>query len=290
VNRKSWRCREPRWWGVVFTASTLMFLASPPAGATDAAVPHSDPQSDKERSGLLQQVKGAVQDTLHSGVGWLAGGKSEPLVLQQGGASYLANWLHGRKTASGERYDMNELTAAHKTLPFGTRVIVRSLQTGREVAVRIVDRGPHLKDRIIDLSHAAVVALGIKGDGVSQVQIVDSAAQKALPVSKVPMAANGHAAVQGQTHDKPQQNKARHQPSVSQNKPSHAKGHPTPLSAGAKNSAGKVNAKAAASHKTNKSLGGASKSSTQSAVPSKSAKTPATKSSTSLSSAHKSKK
>ncbi|PRD67004.1 septal ring lytic transglycosylase RlpA family lipoprotein [Malikia granosa] len=80
--------------------------------------------------------------------------------------------LHGRKTASGERYDMNELTAAHKTLPFGTRVIVRSLQTGREVAVRIVDRGPHLKNRIIDLSHAAAAALGIKGHGISEVQIV----------------------------------------------------------------------------------------------------------------------
>lgn len=170
-----------------------MFLVSPSAGATDTAVPHNDPQSDKERSGLLQQVKGAVQDTLHSGVGWLAGGKSEPLVLQQGGASYLANWLHGRKTASGERYDMNELTAAHKTLPFGTRVIVRSLQTGREVAVRIVDRGPHLKDRIIDLSHAAVVALGIKGDGVSQVQLVDSAAQKVLPTNPVTPATGEHA-------------------------------------------------------------------------------------------------
>jgi rare lipoprotein A len=212
-------------------------------------------------------------------------------VLQQGGASYLANWLHGRKTASGERYDMNELTAAHKTLPFGTRVIVRSLQTGREVAVRIVDRGPHLKDRIIDLSHAAVVALGIKGDGVSQVQLVDSAAQKVLPSSKMPVTVNGHAAAQGQTQNKPPQNKAKPQQSVSQDKRSHpAKGgHQTPLPVTGKKSIDKVNATVPAVH-TNKSLGVASKSSTQSAVPSKSAKTPATKSSTSLSSAHKSKK
>ena len=121
---------------------------------------------------LLRQAKGMVQDSLHAGADWLAGAKSEPLVLEQGTASFLANMLHGRKTASGERYDMNELTAAHKTLPFGTRVIVRSLQTGREVAVRIVDRGPHLKNRIIDLSHAAAAALGIKGLGLSEVQIV----------------------------------------------------------------------------------------------------------------------
>ncbi len=122
-----------------------------------------------------------MQDSLHVGVDWLAGGKSEPLVLEQGAASFLANALHGRKTASGERYDMNELTAAHKTLPFGTRVIVRSLQTGREVAVRIVDRGPHLKSRIIDLSHAAASALGIKSAGVSQVEIVAQPSQQAQP-------------------------------------------------------------------------------------------------------------
>lgn len=130
---------------------------------------------------LLRQAKGAVQDSLHVGVDWLAGAKSEPLVLEQGTASYLANMLHGRKTASGERYDMNELTAAHKTLPFGTRVIVRSLQTGREVAVRIVDRGPHLKNRIIDLSHAAAAALGIKGHGIAEVQIVQQTPVKLTP-------------------------------------------------------------------------------------------------------------
>ena len=142
--------------------------------ATDEAPPPPAP-------GLLRQVKGAVQGTLHSGVGWLAGAKSEPLVLQQGVASFLANGLHGRKTASGERYDMNELTAAHKTLPFGTRVIVRSLQTGREVAVRITDRGPHIKSRIIDLSHAAAVALGIERHGVSEVQLVEQRTATSKP-------------------------------------------------------------------------------------------------------------
>ena len=149
-------------------------VTAAPAPAASAPHPLAPAQ-------LLRQAKGVVQDSLHVGVDWLAGGKSEPLVLEQGSASFLANMLHGRKTASGERYDMNELTAAHKTLPFGTRVIVRSLQTGREVAVRIVDRGPHLKDRIIDLSHAAAAALGIKGLGISEVQLVQQTPVQPAP-------------------------------------------------------------------------------------------------------------
>ncbi|WP_232788496.1 septal ring lytic transglycosylase RlpA family protein [Macromonas nakdongensis] len=97
-------------------------------------------------------------------------------VLEQGAASYYANRFHGRRTASGERYDRRQLTAAHKTLPFGTEVIVRSLRTGREVVVRIIDRGPHLKSRIIDLSHAAAEALGIRRHGVSEVQLIEKPA------------------------------------------------------------------------------------------------------------------
>lgn len=155
------------------SATPVPALAAP---AAPTASPHS-----LAPAALLRQAKGVVQDSLHVGADWLVGAKSEPLVLEQGTASYLANMLHGRKTASGERYDMNELTAAHKTLPFGTRVIVRSLQTGREVAVRIVDRGPHLKNRIIDLSHAAAAALGIKGHGISEVQIVQQTPAKPAP-------------------------------------------------------------------------------------------------------------
>jgi rare lipoprotein A len=172
------------WRAALLAAATLSLTAplhaAEPAAAAAVAPPVAQ-QPDTPPHGLLDQVKGVVQGTWQGGVGWLAGGKSEPLVLEQGSASFLANALHGRKTASGERYDMNELTAAHKTLPFGTRVIVRSLQTGREVAVRITDRGPHLKSRIIDLSHAAASALGIKSAGVSQVQIVEPETSKPVP-------------------------------------------------------------------------------------------------------------
>ncbi len=92
--------------------------------------------------------------------------------LGRGLASWYGRGLHGRRTASGEPFDMNALTAAHRTLPLGTEVRVRSTRTGREVVVRINDRGPSKPERIIDLSQAAAVALGIKGLGVSEVELL----------------------------------------------------------------------------------------------------------------------
>ena len=85
--------------------------------------------------------------------------------LQRGMASWYGPGFHGRLTANGERFDMNELTAAHKTLPFGTRVLVHNPRTGKEVVVRINDRGPFIKGRMIDLSKAAAKALGFKSRG-----------------------------------------------------------------------------------------------------------------------------
>ena len=72
-------------------------------------------------------------------------------------------------TASGEKFDMRALTAAHPTLPFGTRVCVRSQGSGQQVQVRINDRGPHVAGRIIDLSQAAAEALGLLGRGTRDV-------------------------------------------------------------------------------------------------------------------------
>ncbi len=90
---------------------------------------------------------------------------------QQGMASWYGSRFHRRRTASGERFDMYALTAAHPTLPFGTRVCVRSLATGKTVLVRINDRGPHTPGRIIDLSQAAAKRLGMMGLGTKQVTI-----------------------------------------------------------------------------------------------------------------------
>jgi rare lipoprotein A len=89
----------------------------------------------------------------------------------RGLASYYADSLHGNKTASGEPYDKNDLTAAHRTLEFGTSVKVTYLKTGKIVEVRINDRGPHVKDRIIDLSGAAANKIGLKEDGIGEVSI-----------------------------------------------------------------------------------------------------------------------
>ena len=93
-------------------------------------------------------------------------------LLGQGLASWYGGKFHGRRTASGERFDRHAFTAAHRTPPFGTRVRVRSLATGQEVVVRINDRGPHKPTRIIDLSEAAITALGVRHRGVTMVELL----------------------------------------------------------------------------------------------------------------------
>lgn len=90
---------------------------------------------------------------------------------QQGMASWYGGQFHGRKTANGERFDKEGLTAAHKTLPFGTQVCVRSMVTGKAVVVRINDRGPYTGDRIIDLSQGAAQELGMLGLGIKPVEL-----------------------------------------------------------------------------------------------------------------------
>jgi rare lipoprotein A len=91
---------------------------------------------------------------------------------QTGIASYYAGKFHGRRTASGERYSRHKLTAAHRTLPFGTLVKVTDAKTGKWLIVRINDRGPHNYKRIIDLSYEAARQLGmVKGKGLLKVRI-----------------------------------------------------------------------------------------------------------------------
>lgn len=95
-----------------------------------------------------------------------------PRELEQGKASWYGPRFHGRRTASGERYDAKGLTAAHRTLPFGTLVRVRSLVNGKEVDVRITDRGPFSRNRVIDLSRAAAEAIDMLGLGVKDVLLL----------------------------------------------------------------------------------------------------------------------
>ena len=86
-------------------------------------------------------------------------------------ASWYGPGFHGRRTANGERYNQNGYTAAHKSLPFGTKVRVTNLRTGKSVMVRINDRGPFIRGRVIDLSAGAARVIGVHSSGVAPVQL-----------------------------------------------------------------------------------------------------------------------
>ena len=90
-------------------------------------------------------------------------------AAQFGTASYYSHAFHGRKTASGEIYDENQLTAAHRTLPFGTRVRVTNMRNDRSVVVTVTDRGPSNRRRVIDLSRRAADILGFLKAGRARV-------------------------------------------------------------------------------------------------------------------------
>jgi rare lipoprotein A len=140
--------------GPVPIASPAPMPASPEAVGTptDAAPLSIGPFSDLPRPALLA---------------------GEPArEFERGAASWYGPGFHGRLTASGERYDMNAFTAAHRTLPFGTIVRVHSLVNGRDVDLRITDRGPFSRNRIIDVSRAAAAELGMLGLGFKEVVLL----------------------------------------------------------------------------------------------------------------------
>ena len=96
----------------------------------------------------------------------------EVSAMENGDASYYANKFQGRKTASGQRYDKNKLTAAHRKLAFGTQVKVTNLKNKRSVIVTINDRGPFIKKRVIDVSYIAAKKLGLVRAGVAPVKVM----------------------------------------------------------------------------------------------------------------------
>jgi rare lipoprotein A len=83
----------------------------------------------------------------------------------------IASWYRDHRTASGERFSGSKLTGAHRTLKFGTQVKVTNLRNGRSVVVRINDRGPYIRGRVIDLSHAAAKAIGLTESGIAKVRL-----------------------------------------------------------------------------------------------------------------------
>ena len=88
-----------------------------------------------------------------------------------GKASYYSNGLHGRRMSNGERYDRNAFTCAHRTLPFGTRLKITNPRNGKSVIVRVTDRGPFVRGRVVDLSYAAARELGTLASGVAYVKV-----------------------------------------------------------------------------------------------------------------------
>jgi rare lipoprotein A len=97
--------------------------------------------------------------------------KRETRVVQYGIASWYGSDFHGKPTSSGEVYDMHQLTCAHNTFPLGTTVMVTNLENGRSVELKVNDRGPFVKERIIDLSYAAARILGMWEKGTASVKV-----------------------------------------------------------------------------------------------------------------------
>jgi peptidoglycan lytic transglycosylase len=123
---------------------------------------------------------------------WLSGSavQADPWYSDHGLASYYGQGFHGRKTASGERFSQHEMTAAHRQLPLGTKVMVENRETGAQAEVKITDRGPYAdkKRRIIDLSKAAADSIGLVEQGLAPVRVVvteEPATQKKRPEEEV---------------------------------------------------------------------------------------------------------
>ena len=111
-----------------------------------------------------------VSSVLGVGVANAKETNSGPKVIS-GSASWYGGQFHGRKTANGERFNMHDLTAAHRSLPFGTKVRVTNQKNGKSVVVRINDRGPFVGKRVIDLSRGAAQAVNMLGTGVAPVKL-----------------------------------------------------------------------------------------------------------------------
>ncbi len=162
--------------GVILVLSTLsgctlvgVGARSPPLTSADGInfdeIPDAIPQAEfKSRSGnpetyVIEGVTYRVMDTSDG-------------YREEGIASWYGGYFHGRRTSSGDVYDMYLMTAAHKSLPLPTYVRVTNLENGSSVVLRVNDRGPFVEDRIIDLSYTAATKLGMAQQGTARVEVV----------------------------------------------------------------------------------------------------------------------
>jgi rare lipoprotein A len=155
-------------WSVGVAAAALLFGCAAPAPTVRSPVPR--PQSRETRPAPPGPV--AERPRPYKVLGqWYQPLASAEGFRQRGLASWYGDPFHGRPTSSGEIYDMHRISAAHKILPLGTVVRVRNLDNGRELDMRINDRGPFVRGRVIDLSFAAARYLGVDVPGTAPVEV-----------------------------------------------------------------------------------------------------------------------
>jgi rare lipoprotein A len=171
VDRSSAGVREAvRLFAVALTAAALAACAQSPAVNSKTEVLSAGRQAsleDNRNSSLMTNQRVAVMTKNHSP---MAADKheAETKVTSYGLASFYSE---GARTASGETFDPHALTAAHPNLPFGTKLRVTDVATGRSVVVRVNDRGPFVAGRVVDVSYSAAASLGIVGRGTAKVKL-----------------------------------------------------------------------------------------------------------------------
>ncbi len=134
-------------------------------------MPEGGPMKKRSRLILIAISVGVVAAVALTGYRFAGRDNAAITYIEQGIASWYGPGFHGRKTASGDTYDQNDMTAAHRKLPLGSEVTVTNLENGKSVEVEINDRGPYVGNRKIDLSKAAAKKLGIIEDGTAKVRI-----------------------------------------------------------------------------------------------------------------------
>ncbi|MEA3086173.1 MAG: rare lipoprotein [Paraburkholderia sp.] len=192
------KTRLSRGLGTLFAFFVLAGCATPPgAGNTSASdVPLSTKNAQAGSFGPLAFGSAPASDAAATSTPLADAkpltdeGSSISDFQQTGRASWYGRGFHGRRTANGERYDMHALTAAHRTLPLGSYVRVTNPATSRSVIVRINDRGPYARGRVIDLSMAAASALDMRHAGTARVTIEGLSPQEARAELNETLASN----------------------------------------------------------------------------------------------------
>ena len=166
------RVRQNLLLGIVAVAAVMLWLHCCVAFSGDKTEQKADAIAEKVEKKAKQTEKAeGKNDLVKDAVKVKTDVKGEPVVEQVGEASWYGKGFHGKKTASGEKFDQHDLTAAHPTLPMGTEATVTNLESGKSVEVTINDRGPYSKGRDIDLSKEAGKEIGIEKDGAAPVKI-----------------------------------------------------------------------------------------------------------------------